>query len=278
MQQLSWRQPRLLASKWYLDTAVLDVPFVPSPFEIVEQMIALAKVKKNEFVYDLGCGDGRIVLEAARRGARAVGVDLDARKIRECRINAVKANLTDKAAFVNQDFFETDFGNADVITLYLLSFLNLKLRSRFIDELRPGARIVSHDFHMDTWPPDKIMAIGNHTLYLWIVPANFSGNWKWVFPHEQTSKAFIMNVKQKFQTTQAFFHVEGSGIRIRKLKISADRISADFQEFYPSGMKNIRIRGKLIGDKIIGQATINNEQEIEFLANRDPETMKCIDC
>lgn len=148
-----------------------DVIFVPTPTEVVEAMLKAAKVTKNDVVYDLGCGDGRIVITAAKEyGARGIGIDIDPQRISEARANAEKAGVTDRVKFLEQDLFETDFHEATVVTLYLLPSLNVKLRPKLLKELKPGTRIVSHAFDMGDWKPEQEIDVDGRTVYLWTVP------------------------------------------------------------------------------------------------------------
>jgi precorrin-6B methylase 2 len=148
-----------------------DVIYVPTPQEVVDGMLKLARVGKNDVVYDLGCGDGRIVVTAARNfGARAVGIDIDPIRIREAAENIRVAGVGDRAKLIEGDLFATDISEATVVTLYLLSRLNLKLRPKLMKELRPGTRIVSHAFDMDDWKPQRTESVGSSTIYLWTVP------------------------------------------------------------------------------------------------------------
>ena len=148
-----------------------DVIYVPTPQEVVEGMLKLARVGKDDVVYDLGCGDGRIVVTAARQfGARAVGIDIDPVRIREATENIRVAGVGERAKLIEGDLFATDIGEATVVTIYLLSRLNLKLRPKLLKELRPGTRIVSHAFDMDDWKPQRTESVGSSTIYLWTVP------------------------------------------------------------------------------------------------------------
>jgi cyclopropane fatty-acyl-phospholipid synthase-like methyltransferase len=150
---------------------VPDVPYVPTPPKVVDAMLELAQVEKDDVVYDLGCGDGRIVIEAAKRyGARGVGIDISPSRILEARRNAAAAGVTDRVQFLEQDLFEADFREATVVTLYLLSAVNLRLRPRLLEQLKPGTRIVSHAFDMGEWKPDRAVNIGGSKAFLWIVP------------------------------------------------------------------------------------------------------------
>ena len=155
-----------------------DVHYVPTPDAVVEKMLELANVGKDDVVYDLGCGDGRIVIAAAKKyGARGVGVDIDSQRIKESNENARQAGVTDRVKFIQQDLFEMDFSEATVVTLYLLPSLNLKLRPKLLRDLKPGSRIVSHAFDMGDWKPEKVVTVPTDfdnelTIYYWVVPAS----------------------------------------------------------------------------------------------------------
>ncbi len=155
---------------------VPEVPYVSTPDKVVEEMLRLASVGKNDVVYDLGCGDGRIVITAAQKyGASGVGVDVDPERIRESNENARKAGVTDRVKFLQQDLFETDLSQATVVTLYLLPDVNLRLRPKLLRELKPGTRIVSHAFDMGDWKPEKAVKVPGadreRTIYYWVVPS-----------------------------------------------------------------------------------------------------------
>lgn len=148
-----------------------DVIYVPTPHEVVVDMLRLAGVKKGDVLYDLGCGDGRIPVTAAKSyGIRAVGIDIDPDRIAEAQENARKARVTQLVEFRLEDLFKSDFRDATVVTLYLLPELNLKLRPRLLAELKPGTRIVSHQFDMGDWRPDKKLETNGRVVYFWTVP------------------------------------------------------------------------------------------------------------
>lgn len=158
-----------------------DVPYVPTPQEVVNQMLELANVKKGDVLYDLGSGDGRIPITAAEKyGVRGVGIDINPERIEEARENAKKAGVTDQVEFRQQDLFKTDLSKASVVTLYLLPDINVKLRPQLLEQLKPGTRIVSHDFDMGEWKPTKEIQVQGpnrqHTLYLWVVPEEIPAN------------------------------------------------------------------------------------------------------
>ena len=160
-----------LACSLFLPPALArDVPYVPTPEKVVERMLEIAQVGPNDVVYDLGSGDGRIVIAAARtRGARGVGIDIDPDRVKEARANARSAGVSDRVEFREADLFKTDLGEATVVTLYLLSSVNLQLRPKLL-ELKPGTRIVSHAFDMGDWKPLKTEKVGTSTVYYLVVP------------------------------------------------------------------------------------------------------------
>ena len=148
-----------------------DVVFVPTPQEVVDKMLEMAKVGKGDVLYDLGSGDGRIPVTAAKRfGIRAVGIDIDPQRIAEANENARKDGVANLVQFKREDLFKTKFGDATVVTLYLLPDLNVKLRPRLLAELKPGTRIVSHQFDMGTWKPERKLELNGRTIYLWTIP------------------------------------------------------------------------------------------------------------
>jgi SAM-dependent methyltransferase len=147
-----------------------DVPFVPTSQALVVEMLKLANVTKADTVYDLGCGDGRIVITAAKQfGAHGVGVDINPERIQEANENARRAGVADKVKFIEGDLFTADIRPATVVTLYLLPSVNLRLRPRLLSDLKPGTRVVSHSFDMDDWKPDKAVMVEGAQLYLWII-------------------------------------------------------------------------------------------------------------
>jgi SAM-dependent methyltransferase len=152
-----------------------DVPYVPTAEPVVDKMLELAKVTKDDVVYDLGSGDGRIVITAAKKyGATGLGVDINPERVKEAKENAQKAGVTDKVKFIQGDLFQMDLTPASVVTLYLLPDVNLKLRPKLLQELKPGTRVVSHNYHMGDWKPEKTVTVDaggtNHTVYFWTVP------------------------------------------------------------------------------------------------------------
>jgi SAM-dependent methyltransferase len=147
-----------------------DVPYAPTPHEVVAQMLDLAGVTAADVVYDLGSGDGRIVIMAARRGARGVGVEIDPELVARARRNARDAGVAARVRFVRQDLFKTSLRDATVVTLFLYPDVNLRLRPKLLGELRPGTRVVSYAFDMGDWQPAKTAEAGGRKVYLWVVP------------------------------------------------------------------------------------------------------------
>ncbi len=153
----------------------LDVPFFPTPMPVVTEMLRVADVSAEDVVYDLGSGDGRIVIAAARDfGARGVGIDIDPQRVREATYNAQKAGVADRVRFLDGDIFKADIREATVVTLYLLPSVNFQLRPKLLRELRAGTRVVSHNYDMADWKPEKTITVTvagrQHTVYYWVVP------------------------------------------------------------------------------------------------------------
>ncbi len=161
-----------LGAPWAAETEVkLDVPYVPTPDEVVDEMLRVANVTKDDVVYDLGSGDGRIVIAAALRyGARGVGIDIDPARIQEANENARAAGVAHLVRFIQGDIFEADLRQATVVTMYLLPEVNMRLRPKLLG-LRPGTRIVSHNYDLGDWKPEKRLSVKTHSVYYWRVPA-----------------------------------------------------------------------------------------------------------
>ncbi len=149
-----------------------DVIYIATATNVVDRMLKLAEVSSKDIVYDLGCGDGRFVITAARQfGARGIGIDIDPARIKEARELAQRTNTADRVRFVEADLFKTDFREATVVTLFLAPALNLKLRPKLLADLKPGTRVVSHRFDMGDWKPEKVEHVDATPIYLWRIPA-----------------------------------------------------------------------------------------------------------
>lgn len=263
----------------------LDVPFVATPHNVVVEMLRIAEVQKGDVLYDLGCGDGRIVIAAAQKaGAHAVGVEIDPQRIRESQANAVKARVEHLVKFLEQDFFKTDLREASVVTLYLLPFLNVRLRPKLLAELKPGSRIVSHDFRMGEWIPDRSLFVLSgkrlHTLYCWVVPANVSGTWTLKLKAGFNEYSYNLQLDQVFQFVQGDLTAGESRFLLKDVQLTGDRLH--FTVEWKKRGKKIRLvfGGRTDGHTMEGTAEAkadNNALEGTWKAERDPATAKPID-
>ncbi len=231
-----------------------DVPFVPTPYETVDEMLKLANVGPGDYVIDLGSGDGRIVIAAGKRGAYGHGVDIDPKRINEAVKNAAKAGVDDRVLFVEGNLFETDFSKATVVTMYLLNSVNMKLRPRMLEKLRPGTRVVSYYFNMNEWEPDKQILINNSDVYYWIIPAKVNGNWIW----QNGNKDFTMIVDQKFQKIQLKLKSGNVDLVVQNPSLEGDKIW--FTADNPSDNSRYVFHGRVDGNTISGIVQIRNEE------------------
>ncbi len=198
----------------------LEVPFVPTPHALVQRMLDLAGVGAQDYLIDLGCGDGRIAVAAAQRGARALGVDLDPLRLQEAAAAARIAGVEAHVRFRRQDLFRTPIFDADVVALYLLPRINLQLRPRLLTELRPGARIVSHAFDMGDWRPEAEERHDGRRIFLWIVPAVAGGRWALT---EGDGTMLVLEIEQRFQEVAGTL---AGGGRVAELRDAALRGTA----------------------------------------------------
>jgi SAM-dependent methyltransferase len=219
-----------------------EVPFVPSPQVVVDEMLRLANVTKDDFVMDLGSGDGRILITAARKfGARGIGVDLDENLIYQSEENARLANVSERVQFLRQDLFKTDFSKASVITMYLLPGVNMRLRPALL-ALKPGTRIVAHDFDLGDWQPDVKVTIRKNVM-LWIVPAKMQGRWLLQLPLPAGAQSLDLDIRQKHQEIDGVVRV-------------ADRP--------PAGLWQASLRGDRVRFVIVDNTDRENEANMYF--------------
>jgi len=227
-----------------------DVVWVPTNDALVTRMLEMAQVGKNDLVYDLGAGDGKIAIAAAKQfGARAVGVEYnpDMAQLAQCLVRA--EGVADKVIVVQGDIFETDFSAANVVTLYLLPELNVKLRPTLL-KMKPGTRVVSHSFLMDDWRPDESSVSTDGAAYLWIVPADVSG--KWTFKQQRGKDNFDVNLAQTFQKLSG---TVGKGTdEITNAEVRGNQVEMIFSQ----GNVHTRLKGELKGDRIEAQVTRND--------------------
>ncbi len=248
-----------------------EVPYVPTPEEVVVAMLKMAGVTAKDTVYDLGCGDGRIVITAAKVfGARGVGVDIDPNLIRQSNENARKAGVADRVRFIEQDLFETDIREATVVALYLLPELNLQLRPKLLRDLRPGSRIVAHEFDMGDWKPDNMAKVPKVKLYYhprfpyekdtyfyyWVVPAKAEGIWRWCLSTSSGNQDCTLSFIQKFQEISGTAHLLGQKVPILPARLVGDQLSF----IVTVNMANERVvmlfKGRVHGDDIAGSVEV----------------------
>ena len=226
-------------------TARLDVPYVPTPQEVVDRMLQLGKVRVGDYHIDLGSGDGRIaVTSAAKFGARSLGVDLNPTRIEEARANAKKAGVSDRARFELKNLFETEIGKADIVTMYLLPSVNLELRPKVLRDMWPGTRIVSHAFDMGDWKPDHRESVIGRTVHLWIVPAQVEGRWTIEGSHKLT-----VAIQQRYQEISGTAEIAGKSVPLRDASLSGAEIGFAIDI---DGMP-YRFQGIVSGDRIDGR-------------------------
>jgi SAM-dependent methyltransferase len=254
------------------------VPYVQTPMEIVERMMRMAEVKKGDYLIDLGSGDGRIVIEAAKRGARALGVDIDPHLVRHATENAQRAGVADRTQFLVKDIFETDLSAATVVAFYLLPDFNAKLMPKLL-ALKPGTRIVSHDGGIGDWPPDERLEMrapekpvgvgGVSRVELWIVPADARGTWTGDIPAHGGQWQF--RVSQDFQILDIDVYAQGRDLLVRNSRLRGEEI-----KIIVTGVVNNRawhhyFVGELKGDRIAGEVTVtdgNNKRSFPWTATR----------
>jgi SAM-dependent methyltransferase len=273
----------LTAEGW--QTKQPDVIFVPTPDRVVEEMLRIADIREDDLIYDLGCGDGRIVIHAAQKvGSCGVGIDIDPQRIKESRQNASKAGVDHLVQFQEQDLFQADFSEATVVTLYLLPMLNLQLRPKLLTELKPGTRVVSHDFGMNEWIPDQntIVVIGDrhHWVYHWIVPANVIGHWELSIGEFNDRIPIRMQLEQVYQYVVGAVLYDGSQNHLKNTKLSGSHLQFELDLQIGKKTLSMFFKGEVLGDAITGTATRNNGPgEIKSLwrAERDPSTVEPLD-
>jgi hypothetical protein len=224
-----------------------DVIWVPTPQALVEKMLDMAKLTPKDIHYDLGSGDGRTVITAAKRGAQAVGVEYNPDMVALSERAAAKEGVSGKAKFIQGDIFQTDFSKATVITLYLLPSLNIKLRPTLL-KMAPGTRIVSHAFSMDDWQADQTENVEGRTAYLWIVPAPVEGSWRWNGAGSGP-REYRMKLRQQFQKVEGEIELDGRPGQLRDVKLRGDQLS--FTVLDAAGTRR-DFTGRVAGNSIRG--------------------------
>ena len=244
-----------------------DVPYVSTPSNVVATMLEMALVTADDYLIDLGSGDGRIVIEAAKRtGARGMGVEIDDNLVFTAKEAAKRQGIAGKVTFVQDNLFNVDVSKATVLTMYLLPHLNLQLRPRILGRMRPGTRIVSHDFDMGDWKPDaqREIAVPNKSygpprsrIHLWYVPANAAGKWQWRLPVGGTTRLYEARISQTFQELSAEVLVDGGGATGRDARMRGDLITLGVVRELLGQNVTHEFSGRVEGDRIVGRARIS---------------------
>jgi SAM-dependent methyltransferase len=247
-----------LAVTVYPQQKVPDVHYDATPQSTVEAMLKLAEVTRDDIVYDLGCGDGRFVITAAEEfGARGVGIDIDPARIKESWENAEKRGVGNRVRFIGGDLFEADIGEGSVVTLYLLQRLNLELRPKLLDELKPGSRILSYIFDMEDWEPDKRGHLEGKSFYYWVVPANVSGTWLWsIGQTEPTGEQNRFVLDQNFQKVSGKFYIDGKQASLINCRLKGDQIEFEVDCNSAGQRKAMRFQGRVWDNKVRGSCDI----------------------
>lgn len=237
----------------------LDVPYVPTPPEVVSQMLEIVSPSPGDTVYDLGSGDGRIVITAAERyGTPGVGVELDSGRVATARENAAEAGVSDLVRFVRGDLFDADVSTADIVTLYLFPGVNRKLRPKLYEQLEPGDRVVSHDFNMGEWSADSVVNLnrrdgGSSTVYLWVMPVDLGGTWEMSLPGDRTVR---VRLDQRYQELRATFP------DVPAAQMTGTRVRADTVGFTLRGVLDdgpLRFTGTFEDGRLEGTTSLGGE-------------------
>lgn len=279
LRALVWCAALLCAPLSLALAAEARVPYVPTPQDVVDRMLEIAKVGPQDYLIDLGSGDGRIVVTAAKKhGARGFGVDINPVRIAEANENARSAGVTDRVAFYERDIFETDLASASVVTMYLLPRVNIDLRPRIL-ELKPGTRVVSHDFDMGDWAADhheEVEARDRYTgsksmVYLWIVPARVEGAWRAQLTVRQKPVDYVIALRQRYQELAGTAQVGGRTVQISNGKIAGDTLSFEFTADVNGAPVKHVFNGRIYEDQMAGTADLNGaklQAKLEWSAKK----------
>jgi SAM-dependent methyltransferase len=257
----------------------LDTPYVPTPQAVVDKMLDMAEVKAGELVVDLGSGDGRIMITAAQRhGAQGFGVDIDPRLVQSSNEEARRLGVADRVKFLRQDLFNTDFHEANVLTLYLLPDVNIALRPKILTDLKPGTRVVSHDYDMRDWRPDaeatvpapdkKVGMRKESMVYLWIVPARVEGEWTFELSSGKKTRRTRLVLQQRFQFVSGSVELTGQG----DVPLSSGRLRGDeLRLMLPGGALDrgpVELVGHVKNDSLIGTVLSAGREVANWNARR----------
>jgi SAM-dependent methyltransferase len=268
--------PGAAAQSWAWDDGT--VPFVVTPDEVVDRMLRIADVRAGDRLIDLGSGDGRIVIGAAQRGAQALGIDIDPSLVERARERAAAAGVAAAAQFRAQDLFETDLTQASVITMYLLPEFNMKLRPRLL-ALRPGVRVVSHDWNMGDWRPDETIELrtpeksvglgGISKVYLWVIPARVQGGWRAEVPGHGTQWGFVF--EQARQEIKVTAHADGRELVMRGSRLIGEEVKMVVTGVVAGKPWNHLFKGRIAGERISGEVLVSdgdNQRTFKWTASK----------
>ena len=244
--------------KPYVGQQGKDVVWVPTPDEVVDRMLTMAQTKPEDYVIDLGAGDGKIAIAAAKKfGARSMGVEYNPDMVAFAQKNLQAAGVTGKAQIVHGDIFATDFTQATVLTMYLLPSLNMKLRPQIL-ALRPGTRVVTHAFNMEDWEPDESSDVDGRRVYFWVVRANVAGRWAMELSGSGASEKLSINLDQKFQKIEGVAYMGSLLAGLREPRLSGFRISFAYVD-----SRGVRrdFAGRVTGATMEGSFRADNGQE-----------------
>ena len=255
-----------------------DVPFVPTPPAVVDAMLDLARLQPEDYVIDLGSGDGRIIIAAAKKyGARGFGVEIDQNLVAAARREARRQGVAERAQFQGENLFLTTLDRATVITMYLYPGLMLQLRPRLFEQLKPGARIVSHDFDMEPWQPDARVTVPvpdkpygppSSEVYLWIIPANAAGTWQWRVGAGAMAADYEVILSQTFQGLEGGATVGGRPGRLDNGRMRGDEIRFMLTAELDGRPVRHEFGGRVSGDEINGTAKLAGGGELDWKATR----------
>ena len=244
-----------------------DTPYVQTPQNVVDRMLEVAKVGPADFVIDLGSGDGRMIITAAKKhGARGFGVDLDRRLVTLSNRLATKAGVADRAVFYERDIYQTDLTPASVVTIYLLPEVNLMMRPKLLSMLKPGTRVVSHDYDMGEWPADLAFTMDapgksvgrdqKSKVFYWVVPAKAAGKWLWRLPADAGApRTFELVLNQNFQKVEGTVSVDGKTVPIEDAKLTGDRFSF-IAKVDQNGGARYEFNGRLVNHALDGTVRV----------------------
>ncbi len=260
-----------------------DTPYVPTPQHVVDKMLEVAGVGPKDYVIDLGSGDGRMIITAAKKfGARGFGVDLDRALVQRSNHLAARAGVADRAVFYQRDLYETDLTRATVLTMYLLPEVNLMVRPKLLQQLKPGTRIVSHDYGMGEWKPDEYLVLDapdkpvgadfKSKVFYWVVPAAVSGTWRWQLVRAGKTEDFELRLDQMFQDIYGSMSVSGRSAKIQGGKLAGEKVS--FSARLGDGAAAVRYQftGRVVKQGIEGEVRVEAGGAVQELPWKAAQT------